>query len=498
MLSIDVIAKGLSGRVWVRILAGLGIILLAGGVVCRGAGDDPPAAAAASGMLEATQHSGSLIGLQYETFFTPYNVGSYETAEAIPILGKYSSYDVNVIRQHEEWFEDLGIDWLLLDWSNMLWSHPEWEKHDGSTGEIEASTALLFKTYHQLEKEGKHPPKLVIMLGLQNGKLVPNGVQRMNNIIAWTKANFLDKPEYRNLWLYYQGKPLLTILYHVRLACPEIKIRTSGIVAPDWTVRWVGSQLQDTHVENCGFWSWMDGTIRQVATRSEGNVEETVVTPSCFPMPGGWLDPRATGRDHGAPYLESWEVAFETHPKFIQIHQWNEFAGQAKGHGFGPAHDIYGDEYNLEFSDDIEPTKMDQCAYRGCGGWGYYYMNLTKAILSLYRGETPDITVLTLSAPFQPVVKEKQLHLDWRTLGKIPKSYTLELDGHVVADKLMGNSYWLPLSAIPPRKHHITLTARGVHTYYDLSPSKRTTRSRQPLPVTSTVEFTYSPGAEQK
>jgi hypothetical protein len=290
----------------------------------------------------------------------------------------------------------------------------------------------------------------------------------------------------------------LTILYHVRLDCAEIQAGTRGIVAPDWTVRYVGSQLQDTHVENCGLWSWMDGTIRQAVTRRDGSAEETVVTPSAFPMPGGWLDPRATGRDHGAPYLESWEVAFETHPKFIQIHQWNEFAGQAKGHGFGPAHDIYGDEYNLEFSDDIEPTKMDQCAYRGCGGWGYYYMNLTKAILSLYRGETPDITVLTLSAPFQPVVKEKQLHLDWRTLGKIPKSYTLELDGHVVADKLMGNSYWLPLSAIPPRKHHITLTARGVHTYYDLSPSKRTTRSRQPLPVTSTVEFTYSPGAEQK
>jgi hypothetical protein len=498
MLSIDVIAKGLSGRCLVRTLACLGIILMAGGVVCLGAGDDPPAAAAAAGILEATQHSGSMIGLQYETFFTPHNGGSYETAEAIPILGKYSSYDVSVIRKHEEWFEDLGIDWLLIDWSNMLWSHPEWEKHAGSTGEIEASTALLFQTYRQLEREGKHPPKLVIMLGLQNGKLVPNGVQRLNDIIAWTKANFLDNPEYKNLWLYYYGKPLMTILYHVRLACPEIKAGTSGIAAPDWTVRFMGSQLQDTHVENCGLWSWMDGTIRQAVTRSEGNLEETVVTPSCFPMPGGWLDPRAIGRDHGAPYLESWEVAFETHPKFIQIHQWNEFVGQAEGKGFGPAHDIYGDEYSLEFSDDLEPTKMDQCAYRGCGGWGYYYMNLTQAILSLYRGATPDITVLALSAPFQPVVKQQELPLEWRTLGKNPESYTLELDGHVVADDLVGNNYTLSLSAISPGKHHVTLTARGVHTYFDLSPAKLTTRSRQRLPVTSEIDFTYSPGAGQR
>ena len=498
MLSARVIVKGLPGRCLVRTLVCLGAILMAGGVLCRGAGDDSPSTTVAPGILEASQHSGSLIGMQYETFFTPHNVGGYETAEAIPILGKYSSNDVSVIRKHEEWFEDMGIDWLLIDWSNMLWSQPEWEKHGGSTGEIEVSTALLFKTYSQMEREGKHPPKLVIMLGFQNGEPVPNGVQRLNAIIAWTKANFLDKPEYKDLWLYYYGKPLLAILFNVSLACPEIKTQTSGIVAPDWTVRWMGSQLQDTHVENCGFWSWMDGTIRQIVTRSEGSVEETVVTPSCFPIPRGWLDPRATGRDHGAPYLESWEVAFETHPKFIQIHQWNEFAGQTEGQGYGPAHDIYGDEYNLEFSDDLEPTKLDQCAYRGCGGWGYYYMNLTKAILSLYRQATPDISVLALSAPYQPVVREKEFPLHWRTLGRNPKSYSLELDGDVVADKLMGNSYTLSLSAIPPGTHHIKLTARGVHTYFDLSPSKLATRSSQPLPVTSEIEFTYSPGAGQK
>ncbi len=497
MLSFEAITTSLSRRGF-RTLACLAAILIIVGVVGRGAGDGMPAAAPTSGILEATQHRGSLIGLQYESFFTPHNVGGYETAEAIPILGKYSSYDVGVIRKHEEWFEDLGIDWLLLDWSNMLWSHPEWEKHEGSTGEIEATTALLFQTYHQLEMEGKHPPKLVIMLGLENGKTIPNGVERLNAIIAWVKANFLDKPEYRDLWLYYSGKPLLTILYNVTLACPEIATRTRGISAPDWTVRWMGSQLQDTHVENCGFWSWMDGTIRQLATRRAGEFEETVVTPSCFPIPRGWLDPRATGRDHGAPYLESWEVAFETHPRFIQIHQWNEFEGQTEGQGFGPAHDVYGDEYNLEFSDDIEPTNLDQCAYRGCGGWGYYYMNLTKAILSLYRQTTPDITVLALSAPFQPVVRGKELPLHWRTLGKKPSSYAVELDGHVVAGQLTGNNYTLSLSAVAPGKHHLILAAQGVHTYFDLAPARLTTRSPVPLPVTSEIVFTYAPAPSQK
>lgn len=267
------------------------------------------------------------------------------------------------------------------------------------------------------------------MLGLQNGPPVPDAVPRLNGIIAWTKKNFLDKQEYKNLWLYYDGKPLLTILFNIDFACDEITRKTAGLEAADWTVRWMGSQLQDTHVEKCGFWSWMDGPIRQVVTYRSGRPEGVVVTPSSFPIPLGWLDPRAVGRDHGAPYLESWKVAFESGPKFIQIHQWNEFAGQKEGEGYGLKHDVYGDEYNLEFSDDLEPTELGKCAYRGCGGWGYFYMNLTKALISLYRNRTADMTVMALSAPFRPVATGKEWPLNWSVIGKPPESYTLQVDG---------------------------------------------------------------------
>jgi hypothetical protein len=79
------------------------------------------------------------MGLQYEPYFTNLNVGwethratgipglNKGTQEAIPILGKYSSYDVNIIRKHEDWFEYLGIDWLLIDWTNFLSMSPTWE-----------------------------------------------------------------------------------------------------------------------------------------------------------------------------------------------------------------------------------------------------------------------------------------------------------------------------------------------------------------------------------
>ena len=472
----------------------------------------------ASGHLEASTFAGTLMGLQYEPYFTKLNVG-WETGqetgieglvkgtqEAIPILGRYSSYDVNLIRKHEEWFEYLGIDWLLIDWTNFLWMKPAWEQHQGATHEIEETTELLFKTYSQLEKKGKHPPKLVLMLGFQNGPSVPNALQRLNGVVAWAKTELLDKPEYENQWLYYHGKPLLTILYTASLPCEELAQNTNGLAAPGWTVRWMGSQLQDSHVDKCGYWSWMDGTIRQAVTFRDNVPEETVVTPACFPFPftedvagkGGWLDPKATGRDHGAPYIESWKVAFASRPKFIQIHQWNEFAGQAKGKGGGPKHNIFGDEYSAALSDDIEPTQLNGCGYRGCGGWGYYYMNLTKSLISLYRKETPDITVMALSGPFlRAAVKKSQLTLTWTYLGESPSSYTLKVDGQPVAEEIRGNNYNLDLSKLSAGTHIVQLVANGVHTYFDLAAEHLTKKSNTPLPVTSVVEFGYSPSPKR-
>jgi hypothetical protein len=456
---------------------------------------------------DAVKSPGSLIGIQYENWFTLHNA-VWDTAEAIPILGKYNSYDATVLRKHFAWFSDLGIDWLLIDWSNMLWSKPAWEAHEGATLELEQTATVMFKTAAALQKEGKYAPKMVFMLGLQNGPPVPDGMKRLNAIIAWIKANYLDHPEYKDLWLRYEGKPLLTILYFPSDPCGQIKtdLRNAPLQAPDWTVRWMASQLQYNHADACGMWSWMDGDIGQVVTRNNGEAEEVVVTPSCFQLPSkGWRDPSATGRDHGAPYLDSWRVAFEARPKFIQIHQWNEFAGQKEGEGMPddywpktatpqpPKTQIYGDEYNLELSDDIEPTRMTGCAYRGCGGWGYYYMNLTKALISLYKGETPDATVMALSASFQPAdFKGSHVPIRWSVLGKTPVAYTLLVDGKTVAESLHGSEYSLDSSDLSPGKHRITLHAEGAQSYYDLDPAKPTTKSTKPLPVTSSIEFTFA------
>jgi hypothetical protein len=220
----------------------------------------------------------------------------------------------------------------------------------------------------------------------------------------------------------------------------------------------------------------------------------------------GWKAPTAIARDHGVPYLESWKAAFAARPKFIQVHQWNEFAGQEDGKGIPldywglePASavppkpsEIYGDEYNVQLSDDIEPTELRGCTLRGCGGWGYYYYNLTRAIISLYRGATPDITVLALSGPSDSVdssIRTIQLH--WTYLGKTPSSFSIALDGKTVATSLQGSSYSLDISRVASGTHRVLLTAAGVHTRFSLDATHPAVLSPKPLPVQSEISFDY-------
>ena len=83
------------------------------------------------------------------------------------------------------------------------------------------------------------------------------------------------------------------------------------------------------------------------------------------------------------------------------------------------------------------------------------------------------------------------------TLGASPSGYALKPDGRPVADNLRGGDFDLDLSKTPAGKHTVQLTAKGVSTYFDLSPARLATKSSTPLPAESTIEFTYAPAAHQ-
>jgi len=89
-------------------------------------------------------------------------------------------------------------------------------------------------------------------------------------------------------------------------------------------------------------------------------------------------------------------VAQKHRPRVILLHQFNEFAGQAESHSYGPDRDIYVDSYSVELSDDIEPISLT-AGYRGDqGGWGFHYLNLTRALINLYRQDMAECTIMAI------------------------------------------------------------------------------------------------------
>ena len=73
---------------------------------------------------------------------------------------------------------------------------------------------------------------------------------------------------------------------------------------------------------------------------------------------GGWLAPDAYGHRNGWTYVESFRGALEHRPRFIQLHQFNEFAGQPEGQGYGADHNTYVDSYSAELSDGADSADV--------------------------------------------------------------------------------------------------------------------------------------------
>ena len=421
--------------------------------------------------------SDRLVCIQWEPWFTPSNA-YWQTAEAVPVVGYYDSYNRDVLRQHILWFMELGIDFIMPDWSNHIWGKQHWDERPDSTNEIIHATSLLLEQLARMKQEGLPVPKVALMPGLTNGP--PTTMTAMNEQINWVYNAWVRNPRFAGLWQDYDGKPLVVIL-DTAVAAPKEKI---PVDESHFTVRWMSTQLQMTKHEDLGYWSWMDGSLRPVVTYREGKPEAVTVTPGYF-AEFGWTGDKARGRRGGSTYIESFKTAIETHARVVQVHQWNEFAGQAEGQGFGPNHDRYVDTYSVELSDDLEPVSLTAPGYRGDkGGWGFYYLNLTRALLDLYRGKAQDSTIMAIASPAaKATVSGTELNVEWSVAGKTPEGYAVSLDDRVIVDDIKEEKCTVPLKGLVPGPHILSVEAKGAVTRYPLSHVRMDARLETPTRV---------------
>ncbi len=457
--------------------------------------------------------SATLFGIEWEPWFTRGAKG-WATAQAVPIIGFYDSYNRDVLRQHIIWFMDIGVDFILVDWSNHIWGCRHWNERKPYTNMIIHATGLLLEVLAEMRMEGLPVPKVALMPGLSNGP--PATMQALNEELDWIYQNYLRNPRFNGLWQEFEGKPLIVILDTGAMAQPNARaeasfripffkqtlgysaekldsIRANEKTKVDdthFTVRWMSSQNQTTGHDKFGYWSWMDGITDFPVTYRNGVAEAATISTAFFNALG-WTGPGAHGRRGGATLAETFNVALKHKPRVILIHQFNEFTGQPPGHGLGPNKDIYLDSYSVELSDDIEPVSMTAPGFRGDhGGWGFYFLNLAQALIDIYNGKANGCTVLTVANPLRnAVVAGPKISVEWAVTGVRPEGFSIDIDGQTVKRDLTGTSTEIYIGSLKKGTHILTCKAKGAVTRYPLSFTELDSPLVHPISVQVDVPF---------
>jgi hypothetical protein len=312
-------------------------------------------------------------------------------------------------------------------------------------------------------------------------------------------------PRFKGLFQEFEGKPLMIILdtgalgnkkgtarsafkipfFKQTLALSETELdafrRAQGPVDDShFTIRWMSSQNQVTLHHELGYWSWMDGQLEPMVTYKDGKPEAITVTNAFF-EPLGWTAPNTWGKRGGTTYIESFKFALKSKPQVIFLHQFNEFAGQTEGNGLGINHDIYLDEHSMEFSDDFEPVSLTAAGLRDkTGGWGFYYLNMTRALMDIFNEKDMNSTVMAAN------ISEKtnqSIKINWSVIGKTPENYTVSLGEKVLFKDLTGVTCEIPVTELSKGPNTVTIKANGVNTRYRLSKTEMDLVSDTPLPV---------------
>jgi hypothetical protein len=199
--------------------------------------------------------------------------------------------------------------------------------------------------------------------------------------------DFYAKGLYRDLWFEWKGKPLVL--------CPDNNL--SPECRNFFTIRhsWFdtrGSWFGDGKDK----WAWGDYYPQKFGWHeSSGKAEQISVAAATHPTSNigrsysNGSQPATFRSDEGLFFSEQWRRAIEVDPELIFITGWNEWvamrftdgaAGQMCGRPISAGDSYFVDQYNEEYSRDIEPM-------RGGFGDNYYYQMVDN--IRKYKGVQP-------------------------------------------------------------------------------------------------------------
>ena len=296
------------------------------------------------------------------------------------IYGIYSGLDDWVMRKQMELFAASDIDALFFDCSN-------------GTNAFTGAYMKLAETMHKMHLEGIQTPGMAFILPFFD----------MNyNVtdLEYVYESMYSIGLYSDTWFYWDGKPVIMGYPNalVKTAANDEKKAQHEEILDFFTFRpgqpdYRKGQYQENQ------WPWLEVYPQHPYGESEKYGCETVcvgvamnandkgltamngtnVYGRSYTYKDRFSNLSETSKYYGYNFIEQWERAFELDPELVFVTGWNEWRA---GHHekWGGVDAAYPDQYNDEYSRDIEPTKGE---FKDA----YYY--LLASYIRKFKGVRP-------------------------------------------------------------------------------------------------------------
>lgn len=287
-----------------------------------------------------------------------------------PIYGYYTSSDQWVLRKQSELLANAGIDTIFLDYSNAMATYRD-------------SYISLYDEWSNAMESGVNTPKISYYLPMRDDS--EKATQNMLKLLYSDLYLGVEKgSEYQKLWFYYEGKPMLIAkqsdfrnptdnlmkeikdFFTFRNPDGNYTYGNSNIATDTWGWSSIYPQTQykasgSTNVEEMSVspaQNW-DSTYNKKSFMNGLNVRGRSYTYNTVSKESG-----ADASKYGYNLQEQFDYALDIDPEILYITGWNEWTvGRAEYTGLTPllsseCNDYYFmDQYNDEYSRDIEPSK---------------------------------------------------------------------------------------------------------------------------------------------
>jgi hypothetical protein len=288
-----------------------------------------------------------------------------------PELGYYKSVDDYVMRKHIYMFDAAGVDVLAFENTNAA-TYPQ-------------ANMILCDVMEDLKAKGTEIPDICFWTN-------PN-----NNIEQDVYLFFYSQNLYSDMWFYLDGKPLIMPV--------DDWSGLNNTLKNYFTFRQCWDQLEGQHMWQSGDfppqdYGWNDASDKPeqtsvaAARHATTNVGRSYHNGSQPPID----EYHNTGlQDQGLYLAEQFERALELDPEFIFNSTWNEWGSfryiypepvwpgldHFLGHQMVEGETWFGDDYNHEYSRDIDPMKDGHTD-------NYYYQMVAN--IRRYKGvRAPDV-----------------------------------------------------------------------------------------------------------